>query len=326
MSFWSGRRTLVTGGSGFIGSHLVDRLLQEGASVRVVGRSRNRFKKTIGPVASDVEFFEGDLRLPDCADRVCKNIDAVFNLAARVAGAGWNSAHSGSMFTENLALGLHILDGAVRHEVERVLCVSSACVYRRHCAVPTPESEGFVEDPDPSNFGYGWAKRALEVQAHAYSEEYPIKIGIVRPYNGYGPRDNFDWETSHVIPALIRKVVEGQDPLVVWGDGTQTRSFLYVSDFVEGLMLTLEKHPVPDPVNIGTDEEITIGELIRLIIRLTGSSVRLQFDTSKPTGQPRRNGDFGKARKILGFEPRVPLEQGMKQTIDWYLANRSVDR
>ncbi|MBI4551544.1 MAG: NAD-dependent epimerase/dehydratase family protein [Candidatus Latescibacteria bacterium] len=323
MSFWTGRRTLVTGGTGFIGSHLVERLLDEGAAVRVVGRDPARLDQMIGRRAAAVEFLTGDLRVPDVAHRACQGMDAVFHLAGRIAGAGYNSAHPGTSFTDNVAIGLHLLDGAVRAGVERVLCVSSACVYRRHCTVPTPESEGFVDDPDEANFGYGWAKRALEVQARSYAKEYPIKVGIVRPYNAYGPRDNFDWETSHVIPALIRKVVEGQDPLIVWGDGSQSRSFLYVSDFVEGLLLALERYPVCDPVNIGTDEEIAVADLVRLIIELAGSRVRVQFDPTRPSGQPRRNGDFSRARTLLSFQPKVRLTEGLKTTIDWYLAQRN---
>ncbi len=323
MSFWTGRRTLVTGGTGFIGSHLVERLLEDGARVTVVGRSRTKLEKMIGEKVTDVKFLEGDLRSAEFSASVCKNMEAVFNLAACVAGAGWNSTHPGSMFTQNIELSLHLLNSAVSHNVERFLCVSSACVYSRDCAVPTKESEGFWDNPDQSNFGYGWAKRVLEVQAKAYSHEYPIKIGIVRPYNGYGPRDNFDWKTSHVIPALIRKVVERQDPIMVWGDGTQTRSFLYVKDFVKGLMLGLERYPEPDPVNIGTDEEVSIEELIRLIIKLAGCSNRLEFDTSKPTGQPRRNGNFTKAKTLLSFEPSMSLQQGLKETIDWYVSEKN---
>lgn len=326
MSFWSGRRTLVTGGTGFIGSHLVERLLDEGAAVRVVGRDPHRLHQMIGQRAADVEFLTGDLRVPDVAYRACAGMEAVFHLAGRIAGAGYNSAHPGTMFTENVTIGLHLLDGAVRAGVERVLCLSSACVYRRQCTVPTPETEGFVDDPDEANFGYGWAKRALEVQARCYTKEYPIKIGVVRPYNAYGPRDNFEWETSHVIPALIRKVVDGQDPLVVWGDGSQSRSFLYVSDFIDGLLLALEHYPVCDPVNVGTDEEITIADLVRLIVQLAGGKTRIQFDPTRPTGQPRRNGEFTKARTLLGFHPKVRLADGLNTTIEWYLTHRSLAR
>jgi GDP-L-fucose synthase len=200
---------------------------------------------------------------------------------------------------------------------------SSACVYRRHCLVPTPESEGFVDDPEPSNLGYGWAKRFLEVQGRCYAQEYPIKIALPRPYNAYGPRDDFDWETSHVIPALIRKVVEGHNPIEVWGDGSQTRSFLYVSDFVEGLMLITERYPKCEPINIGSDEEVTIAKLIKQIIEIAGSQTEIEFNLSKPGGQPRRIGDYTKAHEILGFEPKVSLDEGLRRTITWYQENRT---
>jgi len=179
-----------------------------------------------------------------------------------------------------------------------------------------------VDDPEPTNLGYGWAKRALEVQARCYSSEFPMKIGIARPYNGYGPRDNFAWETSHVIPALIRKVVEQQNPLRVWGDGSQTRSFLYVTDFVAGLMLTLERYAVCDAVNIGSDEEVSIGRLVELIVELAGNRVRIEFEPDKPGGQPRRRGDYTKAAEVLGFRAQVPLAEGLRRTIDWYLETR----
>ena len=322
MTYWAGKSVLLTGGTGFIGSHLVEALLARGAHVRIVGRNRERLQAVLGERADQVEFLEGDLMSSAFVCRACAGMEAVFNLAAQVAGVGYNSRHPGTIFTNNVAIGLNVLDAAAREGVERFLCVSSACVYRRHCTVPTPESEGFLDDPEPTNFGYGWAKRLLEIQARCYAQEFPIKIGIVRPYNAYGPRDNFEWETSHVIPALIRKAVERHDPIMVWGDGTQTRSFLYVSDFVEGLLLALECYPECDPVNIGTDEEVTIADLVRMIVELVGSKARIVFDASRPAGQPRRNGDFSKAREKLGFEPEVSLKEGLYRTIRWYTEDR----
>lgn len=323
MSFWQGKRILVTGGSGFIGSHLVERLLAEGAAVRVCGRSPARLDRFLGPAAAEVEFLAGDLADPDFARRACQGQALVFHLAAKVAGVGYNSAHPGSILYDNSIAGLNILDAAVNRGVERILLTSSACVYRRHCAIPTPESEGFLDDPEPTNLGYGWAKRFLEVQARCYTQEYPIKIALPRPYNAYGPRDDFEWETSHVIPALIRKVVEGHNPIEVWGDGSQTRSFLYVSDFVEGLMLTLERYAECDPVNIGSGEEVTIADLIRLIIRLAGRQAELKFNLDKPGGQPRRIGDYSKAHRLLGYRPQVSLADGLARTINWYLEQRA---
>lgn len=322
MSFWKGKRILVTGGTGFIGSHLVERLLTDGAAVRVCGRSRTRLARFLGPAASDVEFMEGDLAAPEVAQRACQGQEMVFHLAAKVAGVGYNHTHPGSILFANSVIGLNILEAAVQNDVERILLTSSACVYRRYCAIPTPETEGFIDDPEPTNLGYGWAKRFLEVQARCYTAEYPLKIALPRPYNAYGPRDDFEWETSHVIPALIRKVIEGQNPIKVWGDGSQTRSFLYVSDFVEGLLLALERYPECDPVNIGSSEEVTVADLIRLIIRLAGSQAELEFDLSQPGGQPRRIGDYTKARQLLGFQAKVPLVEGLERTIAWYKEHR----
>jgi len=313
----------VTGGSGFIGSHLIERLLSEGASVRTCGRNRDRFRAMLGFTANDVEFFEGDLRSEDFCSEIVGGCEAVFHLAGKVAGVGYNSKHPGTIFFENAILGQQVMNAAARSDCERFLLVSTACVYRRHCLVPTPEREGFIDDPEPTNLGYGWAKRSLEAQARCYAQEFPMKIGIARPYNAYGPRDNFEWETSHVIPALIRKCLEGHDPLVVWGDGSQSRSFLYVSDFVEGLLRVLEHYPVCDPVNIGSEEEITIGDLARLLLKITGSKAQLCFDAQGPAGQPRRNGDFSKAREKAGFGAKVVLCEGLARTVEWYLKSRA---
>ena len=322
MSFWKGKLILVTGGTGFIGSHLVERLLNEGATVRVCGRSKAKLYRFLSHLATDIEFIEGNLASLEFAQKACRGQDIVFHLAASVAGVGYNSTHPASILFDNTTIGTNILEGAARSNVERICLTSSACVYRRHCQIPTPESEGFLDDPEPTNLGYGWAKRFLEVQGHCYTKEYGLKVALPRPYNGYGPRDDFEWETSHVIPALIRKVLEGQNPINVWGDGSQTRSFLYVSDFVEGLMLATKHYAECVPINIGSEEEITIADLIRLIIKIVGSDVKLEFDLSKPKGQPRRIGDYSKARRLLNFSPKVPLAQGLEQTINWYQDNR----
>jgi len=196
--------------------------------------------------------------------------------------------------------------------------VSSACVYPRFCTIPTPESEGFLDEPEPTNYGYGWSKRMAEIFAKTYFKEHKMKIGIVRPYNGYGPRDDFKPNTSHVIPALVKRVCDGENPLIVWGDGSSTRSFIYVSDIVKGMMLALEKYPRPDPINLGTTEEISIKDLSKLIIKLAKLKTKIQFDPKKPNGQPRRNCHIKKALKVINFKATTKLTQGLPQVIKYY--------
>ncbi|MGB2821211.1 MAG: NAD-dependent epimerase/dehydratase family protein [Phycisphaerae bacterium] len=321
--FWEQKRVLVAGGCGFVGSHLVERLLGLGASVIVADLHPDSMQRFLSHVADDVEYLAGDLRERAFADRAVASAEAVFNMAAVVGGVHYNSTHPGSLFTENVTIGLTLLEAARRAGVERYCVVSSACVYPRFPKVPTAEDQGFLDDPEVTNIGYGWAKRVLELQGRFYAEQYGMKIAVARPYNIYGPRDDFDWETSHVIPALIRKVVEGQDPIEVWGDGSQTRSFFYVTDAVEALLGLLEKHLSPEPVNLGTDEEVSIADLIRRIVRIAGSPAELRFNTDRPRGQPRRKGDFTLARQRIGRQPAVGLDEGLRRTIEWYRRERA---
>lgn len=314
--FWKGKKVLVTGGSGFIGSFLAEQLLDLGAVVTITHKSSDL--SNVSKIKSEIEIIRADLLDPSSATKVTKNKDVVFNLASRVAGIQFNINHPATMFMDNIQIAKNLIEASLKNEVERFLVVSSACVYPRHCIVPTPETEGFLEDPEPTNLGYGWAKRVAELMGRFYQKEYGMKIGIARPYNAYGPRDDFNPETSHVIPGIIKRVFENENPLKVWGSGKQTRSFLYVEDFARGLIEVIEKYPQADPINIGTEEEITIGDLTKLIIKLSGKSTKIEFDTSKPDGQPRRNCDTKKAKKLVGFEAKVKLEQGLKQTIDWY--------
>jgi GDP-L-fucose synthase len=320
--FWRNKKVLVTGGAGFIGSHLVQSLLDREATVRVVDSLENGSLENLSPSKGAMEHVQADLGNLDNCLAACAGMDAVMGLAAKVAGVAYNSSHPAEMFRANTKIGLNLLEATRKLDVERTLVVSSACVYRRNSTVPTPESEGFIDDPEPSNLGYGWAKRVLELQARMYSEEYGAKIAIVRPFNTYGPRDHFDPEYGHVIPSLIKKATEGQDPIIVWGDGTQTRSFIYVTDVVEGMLLALEKYAVADPVNIGTEEEVTVDSLARQIVDLAGTRAGLQFDITRPSGQPRRAPDVTKAREKLGFESKIRLHDGLKRTIDWYVSRR----
>lgn len=323
MVFWPGKKVLVVGGTGFIGSHLVEMLVAAGAQVRVIGRLRKGSLDNLAAVCQDIEFVAGDVSDLNVARQAAARQDIVMHLGAKLTGIGYNVVHSGDMFYQNALVNLQMMEAARLENVERYLCVSSACVYRRAAPVPTHEDEGFADDPEPTNFGYGWAKRLAEVQARAYAMEYPMQIAVVRPYNAYGPRDDFDWGTSHVIPATIRKVFE-HDRVVVWGDGSQLRTFVHARDVARGMMLAIERYPQPDPINLSSDELISIRDLVMMVRRLSGRDVPVEFDTSKPSGQTVRQADLSKARALLGYEPQVSLEEGLAETIEWY--RRSVSK
>ncbi len=319
--FWKHKKVLVTGGTGFIGSHLVEKLLDAGAQVRVLDRMSSGKIRHIGYLENSVEFIKGDCSNSDDAVRACKGIDVVMNLAAKVGGIEYNMSHQADMLAENMAISSTMIASAQKAGVDRYLVVSSACVYPHDAKIPTPESEGMRSEPEPTNSGYGWAKRFSEIEGQLYSKQYGMKVAIARPYNAYGPRDDFNPATSHVIPALIRRVMSNEDPVIVWGSGKQSRAFLYVEDFAKGLMLMIEKYTNADPVNIGSDEEVTIKDLIEMIVSLSGKKKTIMYDTSKPDGSPRRNSDNTKAQVCTGFSASTPLRVGLQKTIEWYNAS-----
>ncbi|MDE2312971.1 MAG: NAD-dependent epimerase/dehydratase family protein [Elusimicrobia bacterium] len=320
-TFWRGAPVLVTGGAGFIGSHLVEQLVSLGARVRVPHRPSDSIG-FLDAVRDKIDLVQGDLKDLDFCRKAARGQKVIMNLAAVVGGIEYNIAHPASIFRDNMGIFMNVLEAARLEKVARFLTVSSACVYPRFCSLPTPEEDGFKDVPEPTNQGYGWAKRMEEFLSKSYAEEFGMKIAVARPYNAYGPRDNFDPKSSHVIAALVRRIVEGKNPLKVWGNGDNSRSFLYVKDFARGLILTAEKYAEADPVNLGADEEIRIGDLVRLICRLAGAAPKIVFDSSMPTGQPRRRCDTGKAERVLGFKTEYSLERGLKETIEWYQAAR----
>ncbi|MDD5301594.1 MAG: NAD-dependent epimerase/dehydratase family protein [Elusimicrobia bacterium] len=326
MSFWDRKKVLVTGGGGFIGSHVVERLLRNHKEVRVTvaGRMSKENKRNLSEVDRNpyLRVIKGDLRNPVFCRRACKGQDVVLNLAGVVGGVGYNSRHHGSLFRDNMTLQMNVLEAARLENVARYLVVSTACVYPRDCKIPTPETEGFRDEPELTNRGYGWAKRMGEYLGRAYAEEFGMSLAIVRPYNAYGPRDHFDLEKSHVIAALVRRVCEGESPLKVWGDGKSTRAFLYVDDFARGLLDVAEKYPNADPVNIGSAEEISIKDLAKAVLKAAGAEkTELVFDPSKPSGQPRRACDTTMSRKVLGFKAEIGLDEGLRRTVAWYREN-----
>ncbi|MFH2202529.1 MAG: NAD-dependent epimerase/dehydratase family protein [Elusimicrobiota bacterium] len=320
MSFWDGKKVLVTGGGGFIGSHTAEMLLTAGQDVKVtVADDFSRgLRENLADIKDRIRIERAQLQdMADCR-RVCRGQDVVINLAAKVGGVGYNAVHPATMFRENVRLSTYMMQAAQEAAVERFAVISSACVYRRHCTIPTPETEGFAGWPEFTNEGYGWAKRMAEFEAEAIHKEFGMKAAILRPYNCYGPRDHFDPKTSHVIAALIQRVLGGENPVRVWGDGSQTRAFLYVEDFARGVLEVTERYAECDPINLGADEEVPIRDLIDMIIELTGSRAAVEFDTTKPAGQPRRNCDTKKAREKTGFTAQVSLKEGLRRTIEWY--------
>ncbi|MBT6094249.1 MAG: NAD-dependent epimerase/dehydratase family protein [Rhodospirillaceae bacterium] len=326
-AYFEGRNVCVTGGSGFIGSHVVEQLLALGAHPIVPTRQT-------APLFLAHLRSESDIRCCDLADRrqaldALDGASVVLNLAASVGGIQYNAAHPATVFQANMRTFLNVVDAAERTGIERLLVVSSACIYPRHCTVPTPETEGFSDWPEPTNAGYGWAKRMEEFAAQCYAEEHGLEVAIARPYNAYGPRDNFNPESSHVLPALILKAFESQDgTLPVWGDGQQSRSFLYVDDFARGLLEVTARSAEADPINIGEHNEVTIAETANMIAQIVGArrgiAIKPTFQPTDLTGQPRRNCDTTKLKEKLGFETQVSLQQGLEASINWFEANREL--
>jgi GDP-L-fucose synthase len=303
----AGARVVVTGGAGFLGSFLVEGLRRRGVSEIVVPRSREY----------DLVDRDGCRRL--IADA---RPDLVFHLAARVGGIGANRKNPGRFLYDNAMMGLQLIEECRLAGVKKVVAVGTICAYPKFAPLPFREDDLWSGYPEETNAPYGIAKKMLLVMSQAYRQQYGTNSVVLFPVNLYGPRDNFDLESSHVIPALIRKCIAardaGQGEVVLWGDGSPTREFLYVEDCAEGLLLAAERYDESDPVNLGSGEEIAIRDLATLIADATGYRGRFVWDTSQPNGQPRRRLDVTRARERFGFVAQTSLREGLKRTIAWY--------
>jgi GDP-L-fucose synthase len=298
-------RVLVTGGAGFVGSHLVERLEAAGDEV-FVARSRDY-----------------DLTRWDDAERLFADArpERVFHLAAEVGGIGANRANPGRYWYANLMMGAHVLELSRLNGIDKVVVAGTVCAYPKLTPTPFSEDDLWNGYPEETNAPYGVAKKTLVVGGAAYREQYGLDAIFLLPANMYGPRDNFDLDTSHVIPALIRKMLESEDQVVLWGDGTPTREFLYVEDCVEGLLLAADRYDDPAPVNLGTGVETSIRELAELIADLAGFHGEIVWDPAMPNGQPRRNLDATRAAELFGFRAKTSLREGLERTIAWYREN-----
>jgi GDP-L-fucose synthase len=306
------KKILVTGGAGFLGSFLTEKLKERGMSEWDVRIPRSK--------AADLRTWE------NCVKAV-KDMDVVIHLAARVGGIGYNQAYPASLFYDNAIMGIQMMEAARQEGVEKFVALGTVCAYPKFTRVPFKEEDLWNGYPEETNAPYGLAKKMLLVQSQAYRRQYGFNAIFLLPVNLYGPGDNFDLQSSHVIPALIRKfteaVLDNRREVEVWGSGGVSREFLYVEDAAEAIVLATKRYNKPEPVNIGAGFEIKIKDLVKLIAELTGFSGEIRWDMTKPDGQPRRRLDVSKAKQEFGFEAKVDFREGLKRTIEWYAGSKN---
>lgn len=308
--FWQGKKVLVTGGNGFVGRHLVKKLNDLGAIV-------------MAPTHEQYDLVEIDQIKKMYSEYPC---DMVIHLAAVVGGIGINREHPGSFFYKNLMMGVQLIEQARINKIPKFVALGTVCAYPKIIPIPFVEEDLWNGYPEETNAPYGLAKKMMLVQSQAYRQEYGYNSIFLLPVNLYGPGDNFDPESSHVIPALIKKCLDAvenkSDHIDVWGTGSASREFLYIDDLVSGILLASEQYNESYPVNLGSSNEIYIKDLVELIAKLVGFKGEIRWDSTKPDGQPRRKLDTSKAKNLFGFESTTTFENGLRETIEWYKSNK----
>jgi len=302
---WKNSSILVTGGTGFLGSRIVSLLKNRGINNIIISHSN-----------------ENDLRLKESCSDITKNIDIVFHVAAKVGGIGFNQEKPAELFYDNLMMGTNLMEEARKNGVKKFIALGTICSYPKFTPLPFAEDNIWNGYPEETNAPYGLAKKMLLVQSQAYFQQYNFNSIVVFPTNLYGPKDNFSEDSSHVIPALIKKVLDAKNTdkkkITLWGDGSPSRDFLYVDDAAEGIILAGEKYNNHEPINLGTSEEVTIKDLIQKIQKIMNTDLEVEWELEKPNGQPRRAVSFEKAKNEINFSPKINLEEGLRRTIDWY--------
>ncbi len=317
MGFYDGRKVAVPGGAGFIGSYLVERLVADGAEVSVIDNLESGRRENLSAVEDRIDFHQADVTDVAAGRRLLEGHEVVMNMAASAPGVGHSHRHHVELLGRNVQIGSAVLEAARQAGVRRHLVVSSSCVYPDDAPVPTPELPTCTGEPERVNSGYGWAKRHLELMGRHYAERFGMEVAIARPFNAYGGRDLASGGRSHVIPALIARLLSDEPQLVVWGSGRQTRSFIHARDVAAGLLALTERYAVADPVNVGHDRETSIARLVELLMELSGVEKPVVFDTSKPEGCLRKAADMTKLRRVSGgFEPDTSLRDGLTEMIE----------
>ncbi len=326
-SFWTDKKVIVTGGAGFLGAYVVDKLKNRGAREIIIPRIEDYDLTEIQAI--NRLFDDYSIRKNDQSNSEKSIADdkvIIIHLAALVGGIEANRRRPAEYFYANLMMGTQLMHEAWQRGVDKFVAIGTICAYPKFTPLPFKEENLWEGYPEETNAPYGLAKKMLLVQAQAYRQQYDFNALFLLPVNMYGPGDNFDLQTSHVIPALIRKCIEaqerGEDQIVVWGDGSPTREFLFVEDGAEGILLASEHYNSSEPVNLGSGQEISIKDLVQTISRLTGFTGELVWDTSKPNGQPRRVLDTSRAEEFFGFRSQTEFEDGLRQTIEWYRNNQ----